>query len=67
MKRLIFMCLLFLMSCSSDPEVNKYEKKAMNEEVKSLEFFRANYHEFAEELERSEDSEEKAKELEIKE
>lgn len=66
MKRLILGYCLFLMSCSSDPEVNKYEKKAMNEEVHSLESFRANYHEFAEELERSEESEERARELEKK-
>ena len=64
MKRLIFVSYLFLMGCSEAPEVNKYEKEAMNEEVRSLESFRANYHEFAEVLEHSEESEAKAKEFE---
>ena len=66
MKLMAFGMCLLLMSCSSDPEVNQYEKKAMNEEVKSMESFLVNYHEFAEEMERSERDEEKARELERK-
>lgn len=64
MTRILFWLCFLLGSCSSDPEVNRYEKKAMNEEVKSMEAFRENYHEFAKQMEQSQEDEEKARELE---
>lgn len=47
-----------------DAEIQALEKKAMDDEMQSMDAFRSNYSKFARELEESEESEEKARELE---
>lgn len=73
MRRLIYV-LILLAGCTDrekpqeierlDQEIDQYEKKALEEEVHSMGAFRSNYSKFVHELEKSEQSEEKVRELE---
>lgn len=47
-----------------DHEIDKYEKKAMDEEMQSMGAFRENYSKFAREMEESEENEGRVRNLE---
>lgn len=47
-----------------DSEINRYEKKAMGDELDGQDSFRDDYSKFAKEMEASEQNEEKVRELE---
>ncbi len=47
-----------------EKEITQHEKRAMDDEINSMGAFRANYSEFAKEMEASEVNEEKVRELE---
>lgn len=48
-----------------DKDITQYEKKAMQDEIKSMGAFRENYSQFAKEMEGSEENEEKVRELQL--